>query len=163
MFEQQKFCFTRNKSYVLSLWVARTSQDVKTYQTSTLIEPIMIKEDQTYYLIPAVRTYGKVVEGWQKVDIEFKNDGTYDNHVFAIRFNTGGTPLYIDDVRLSPKTGGMKTFVYDPVTFLLKASLNVDNYATFYHYDEQGALTLTKQETEKGIFSVSENRGRIRK
>jgi hypothetical protein len=163
MFEQQKFCFTKNKSYILSLWVSRTAQDVKTYQGSTLVEPIMVKDDQTYYVIPSVRTYGKVVEGWQKVDIEFKNDGTYDDHVFAVRFNTGGVPLYVDDVRLSPKTGGMKTFVYDPLTFWLKASLNVDNYATFYHYDEQGNLSLTKQETEKGIFSVSENRSRMRK
>ena len=57
----------------------------------------------------------------------------------------------------------MKTFVYDPVTFWLKATLNVDNYATFFHYNEQGALTLTKQETEKGIFTVSESRSKLKK
>lgn len=170
MFEQQKFCFAKNKTYVLSMWVSRQNQDVKTYQTSNLVQPIMI--DQTtsnWYLMPSPAltsvkyTYGKIIEGWQKVDVEFTDDGTFKNSIFAIRFNTGGSPLYVDDVRLSPKTGGLKTFVYDPVTFWLKASLNVDNYATFYYYNEQGALTLTKQETEKGIFSVSESRSRLKK
>lgn len=170
MFEQQKFCFLKNKKYVLSMWVSRKNQDVKTYETHNLVQPIMIKpSDLTWYLMPypastqVTYTYGKVIEGWQKVDIEFENDGEFDNHIFAIRFNTGETPLYVDDVRLSPKTGGMKTFVYDPITFWLKATLNVDNYATFFHYNEQGALTLTKQETEKGIFTVSESRSKLRK
>lgn len=170
MFEQQKFCFLKNKKYVLSMWVSRANKDVRTYQTSNLVQPIMIKpSDLSWYLMPApaltqvTYTYGKVIEGWQKVDIEFEDDGAFDNHIFAIRFNTGGIPLYVDDVRLSPKTGGMKTFVYDPVTFWLKATLNVDNYATFFHYNEQGALTLTKQETEKGIFTVSESRSKLKK
>ncbi len=169
MFEQQKFCFLKNKKYVLSMWVSRKNQDVKTYETHNLVQPIMIKpSDLTWYLMPypastqVTYTYGKVIEGWQKVDIEFENDGAFDNYIFAIRFNTGETPLYVDDVRLSPKTGGMKTFVYDPVTFWLKATLNVDNYATFFHYNEQGALTLTKQETEKGIFTVSESRSKLK-
>ncbi|MDF3026941.1 MAG: hypothetical protein K0S23_1248 [Fluviicola sp.] len=173
MFEQQKFCFEKNKTYVLSMWVSRTNQDVKTYQTSNLVQPIMINQSTLAWVLPPAPsatttvkyTYGKIIEGWQKVDIEFNigNDGVFDNNIFAIRFNTGSTPLYVDDVRLSPKTGGMKTFVYDPITFWLKATLNVDNYATFYHYNEQGALTLTKQETEKGIFSVSESRSRLKK
>ncbi len=173
MFEQQKFCFKPNKTYVLSMWVARTNQDVKTYQTSNLVQPIFINQTTLNWLLPPAPSanttvsyqYGKVIEGWQKVDIEFNvaDDGVFTNNIFAIRFNTGGTPLYVDDVRLSPKTGGLKTFVYDPVTFWLKASLNVDNYATFYHYDQQGALTLTKQETEKGIFTVSESRSRLKK
>lgn len=170
MFEQQKFCFLKNKKYVLSMWVSRANKDVRTYQTSNLVQPIMIKPgDLSWYLMPSpaltqvTYTYGKVIEGWQKVDIEFEDDGAFNNHIFAIRFNTGEAPLYVDDVRLSPKTGGMKTFVYDPITFWLKATLNVDNYATFFHYNEQGALTLTKQETEKGIFTVSESRSKLKK
>lgn len=170
MFEQQKFCFSKNKTYVLSLWVSRANQDVKTFETSNLVQPIMIDQvNSSWALMPApssstvTYTYGKIIEGWQKVDIEFTNDGTFNNNIFAIRFNTGGTPLYVDDVRLSPKTGGMKTFVYDPVTFWMKATLNADNYATFYHYNDQGGLTLTKQETEKGIFTVSESRNRMKK
>lgn len=170
MFEQQKFCFLKNKKYILSMWVSRANKDVKTYETSNLVQPIMINPTNfDWPLMPSpsstqvVYTYGKIIEGWQKVDIEFENDGTFNNFIFAIRFNTGDAPLYVDDVRLSPKTGGMKTFVYDPVTFWLKATLNVDNYATFFHYNEQGALTLTKQETEKGIFTVSESRSKLKK
>lgn len=170
MFEQQKFCFVKNKTYVLSMWVSRQNQDVKTYQTSNLVQPIMIDQPSlNWYLMPSPAltsvkyTYGKIIEGWQKVDIEFTDDGTFKNSIFAIRFNTGERPLYVDDVRLSPKTGGMKTFVYDPLTFWLKASLNVDNYATFYYYNELGALTLSKQETEKGIFTVSESRSKLKK
>lgn len=176
MFEQQKFCFSRNKSYVLSMWISRTNQDVKTYKTSNLVQPILINpnsEPMSWLLPPAPSAaskvsyaYGKIIEGWQKVDIEFTiaDDAIeFKDNMLAIRFNTGGTPLYVDDVRLSPKTGGLKTFVYDPVTFWLKANLNVDNYATFYYYNQEGALNLTKQETEKGIFTVSESRSRMKK
>jgi hypothetical protein len=166
MFEQQRICVQKNKPYVLSLWISRTAQDVKTYEVSNLVQIVSINTPNgTFSTLPAVVKYGKVIEGWQKVDLEFIVDASNysPDNVLAIRFNTSNKALYVDDVRLSPKVGGMKTFVYDPDTYWLKASLNVDNYATFYHYNDQGALTLMKQETEKGIFTVSENRARLQK
>jgi len=51
--------------------------------------------------------------------------------------------------------------VYDPTKFWLRATLNVDNYATYYYYDEAGNLTLKKQETEEGIFTITESRAHV--
>jgi hypothetical protein len=38
------------------------------------------------------------------------------------------------------------------------ATLDENNYATFYEYDLQGALVRVKKETEKGIITLNESR-----
>lgn len=160
-FDQPKLKMVKNKKYIWSMWVSRDNTDVRSYETNNLVVPLVMNEEgqpvdmTTSYTV----RYGKVVEGWQKVDIEL-SVGT-DNPVIGIRFNTGNSKLYIDDIRFSPKTGGMTTYVYDPAKFWLRANLNVDNYATLFFYDEQGNLSLKKQETEKGIFTITESRGHV--
>jgi hypothetical protein len=52
----------------------------------------------------------------------------------------------------------MKSYVYDPVSLRLWSELDDRNYATFYEYDEQGNLTRTKKETERGIITIQESR-----
>jgi hypothetical protein len=173
LFDQPKIKIITGKSYVLSMWVSRNNTDVSTYKTAqSLVQACMMdaldnqSQQQAFLEIPSCKiTYGKVIEGWQKMDIEFKvaaNSG-YDNRIFAFHFSPGSEPLYVDDIRISPKTGGMMTYVYDPNNFWLRASLNVDNYATLFYYDEEGNLTLKKQETEEGIFTLQESRGRLKK
>lgn len=173
LFDQPKIKIITGKSYVLSMWVSRQNTDVRTFKPAQqLVQACMMdavdnqQVTQDFLEIPGCKiTYGKVIEGWQKMDIEFKvtaNSG-YDNRIFAFHFSPGSEPLYVDDIRLSPKTGGMMTYVYDPFNFWLRASLNVDNYATLFYYDEEGNLTLKKQETEEGIFTLQESRGRLKK
>jgi hypothetical protein len=55
----------------------------------------------------------------------------------------------------------MVTYVYDTQDFRVIAELDVHNYATLYFYDEAGNLHLTKKETERGIFTLQENRGHL--
>jgi len=157
---------TTNK-YVLSLWVSRS--DANQYRFST-IGSDLITLSQVHPSTGAVTavpagtlkyTCSKVVEGWQKIDITFSMDVT--NGVLKLNFTPGASALYVDDLRVSPHTGGMTTNVYDPSNFRLRASLNVDNYATLYFYDEQGNLVMRKQETENGIVTLSESRGNVRK
>jgi hypothetical protein len=52
----------------------------------------------------------------------------------------------------------MKSYVYDPLTLRLAATLDENNYATFYEYDEEGALTRTKKETTRGVYTIQEVR-----
>lgn len=52
----------------------------------------------------------------------------------------------------------MKSYVYDPLTLRLTAELDEQNYATFYEYDEEGALIRVKKETERGIMTIKESR-----
>ena len=52
----------------------------------------------------------------------------------------------------------MKSFVYDPITLRLMAEMDERNYATFYEYDEEGALTRVKKETVRGVKTIQESR-----
>jgi hypothetical protein len=65
---------------------------------------------------------------------------------------------WFDDLRIQPFNSVMKTFVYHPLTLRLMATLDENNYATFYVYDQQEQLVATKKETETGIFTVQEAR-----
>ncbi|MCY1558050.1 hypothetical protein D9M68_949530 [compost metagenome] len=57
-----------------------------------------------------------------------------------------------------PAQANMKSFVYNPVNQRLMATLDENNFASFYEYDQEGNLIRTKKETEKGIMTVSESR-----
>ena len=66
--------------------------------------------------------------------------------------------LYIDDIRLFPADGNMQSYVYDPSNYRLQATLDNNNYATFYSYDAEGNLFLVKKETEEGIKTIQVSR-----
>jgi hypothetical protein len=51
----------------------------------------------------------------------------------------------------------MKSYVYNLSNYRLAAELDNNNYATLYHYDEQGNLFLIEKETERGIMSIQES------
>lgn len=163
-FNQYDLKLIKNKEYVISMWISRDNTNVSSYasqnQSFKPIEIGVLNSSGNVDLITNSKfTYGKVIEGWQKVDVEFSVPNNFQT--LSIKLNSGNTPLYIDDIRFSPKTGGVSTYVYDPLKYWLRASLNVDNYATLFYYNEEGNLTLKKQETEKGIFTLTESRGHV--
>lgn len=166
IFDQPMINTVKDKKYVASCWVSRENTDVYTFKPSSehLITPGISEYGGTEFTPLSSGaykiTYGKIIEGWQKVDIEYSV--STPGKVISFKITPGSNNLFVDDFRISPKTGGMTTYVYDPSKFWLRASLNVDNYATFYYYDEEGNLTIKKQETEKGIFTVTESRGHIK-
>ncbi len=61
----------------------------------------------------------------------------------------------IDDIRFYPADAAMKTYVYDVATQRLIASLDANNFATLYGYNEEGTLAFVKKETHRGIHTVS--------
>jgi hypothetical protein len=70
---------------------------------------------------------------------------------------------YFDDVRVQPYESQLKSFVYNSSNMFLMAELDENNYATFYEYDDEGTLIRLKKETERGIMTLTENRGTQRK
>jgi len=66
--------------------------------------------------------------------------------------------VYIDDIRMYPKNGSVKSFAYNPINQKLMATLDENNIATFYEYDQEGNLIRTKKETERGIMTINESR-----
>jgi hypothetical protein len=163
VFDQPMLKAIKDKKYITSVWVSRDKNKVSTFKplggVANLVVPGYMSGSTFIPFVGYTITYGKVIEGWQKIDLEFTS--TSNSAIVAFQFNPGNTNMYVDDIRYSPKTGGITTYVYDPVKYWLRASLNVDNYATLFFYDEEGNLTIKKQETEKGIFTISESRGHV--
>lgn len=149
------------KRYVLSYWLKRDNSNVFDYNVEDSALEIYVEGTTTDIIISSETKSSRVIEGWQKIDVEFEIDpGTYSaNQSIETKFFSGASAFYIDDIRLAPKTGGIMTYVYDTENYRLKATLNGNNYATFYYYSDQGNLYLTKQETEEGIVSSGGSRG----
>lgn len=118
---------------------------------------------------PASNTYkwGPVIDGWRRLEIIFSNKSSTLNIYNITQFGFGcsapANKIYLDDIRIYPYKGQMKSFAYDAVTLKLMAELDENNYATFYEYDDEGSLIRVKKETERGIQTISESRTYQRK
>lgn len=98
---------------------------------------------------------GQIIDGWQRIEGSITTNAAGNLKMECIA--TSGTS-YFDDIRVFPVDGSIMTYVYDPSTLRLAAELDERNYAKIYEYDEEGKLVRIKQETEKGIMTIQENR-----
>jgi hypothetical protein len=125
----------------------------------------------TYTINITNEEHGDKINGWQRYTCKFNIPaGVNVDKVNLKIINTSPTDtqspitactqrhIYLDDFRVHPSDGNMKSFVYDQLTNRLMATLDENNYATFYEYDEEGNLIRTKVETERGIYTIQENR-----
>lgn len=107
----------------------------------------------TYSGIPAgYLIKSNIIDGWQQIEQEVTIPS---GSSFQI-----GLPgnAYVDDIRVYPIQSNLKSFVYNAVNQRLVASLDENNFATLYEYDQEGNLIRTKKETEKGIMTTMESR-----
>jgi hypothetical protein len=150
--------------YMISLWVREDiSPTPLTYNNPQI--KIDFTGDPTIYTFGTDVQKNKIIEGWQRIEEPFTIPvgATYLNLNLLNNNAFNGADVYFDDIRIFPKDGQMKTYVYDPVTLRLASMLDENNYATFYEYDEEGKLIRIKKETEKGIMTIQENREGIKK
>ncbi len=103
------------------------------------------------------------IDGWKQISgvFEIPLSATTAEIIFSDKNDDRGSSY--DDIRIQPFNSGMETYVYDPTNYRLLATLSNQNYATFYNYDEEGNLTQTKVETERGIKTISSNQNNIKK
>ncbi|MBT8220149.1 MAG: hypothetical protein KJP00_10000, partial [Bacteroidia bacterium] len=140
------------KSYVLSAWIANDESIASGIIPKGRIE--IMNEDNS--IIATFNAKGPVVEGWQR--IESKIVIPANSSSIGLRIDTEGSDLYLDDFRFHPFRSNMNSYVYDPFSLRLMATLDENNYASFYEYDDEGILIRVKRETEKGIATVQEGR-----
>lgn len=143
------FKLNSNKNYILSFWVKKSGSpsNITTY---SLPDSCGIRVGGTVYK-PNKKT--NIIDGWQQVEVPFKVTAG----AVSVKFRMP-KDYYIDDVRFFPSDGNIKSFVYNPVNEKLMATLDENNFATFYEYDQEGNLVRTKKETERGIMTISESR-----
>lgn len=153
---------TAHKKYILSFWVARTGAPAFTYLDpngtgSPGIKVHYVGSSSGFTNHVVYQPAGRVIEKWQRAEVEITGPLTTQSIKLELIPGSGYT-TYFDDIRIYPKDGNMKTFVYDPLTYRLAAALDENNYASIYSYDEQGNLFLVKKETVNGIKTIQESR-----
>lgn len=106
-------------------------------------------------VLTAASHEGKSIDGWKQINATF--DIPTNVRSITVELSPGSRAWY-DDVRIQPFSSMMKTFVYDPRTLRLMATLDENNYAAMYEYDNEGDLVRTKKETEDNIVTLQEIR-----
>ena len=157
-FKQNLLQLDSGKSYMISGWVSVKNPYVTTPTLAEALGFELVFKDKNgnTLLTSAFEPSGRIIEGWQQVK------GTFvcpDKRVVVeIKFKPGSTgTAWYDDLRLFPERGNMKSYVYDLKDYRLRAILDEENFASFFYYDQEGNLYLTKKETETGIKTISEN------
>ena len=139
------------RKYALSFWVRDGSPRDATTTVQASVNGMDLLSSSTAW---------PVVEGWKRIETQFMLPAVATS--FDLEIESGGI-VYIDDIRIHPFDGQMKTFAYDPSSQRLWAEMDENNFATFYEYDDEGILIRVKKETERGIMTIKETRSSYRK
>jgi hypothetical protein len=102
-----------------------------------------------------------VVEGWKLMQGTIEIGGGSSD--LALKLWAKRENVFIDDIRIHPVNGHMKSYAYNNRTLKLMAELDENCFSTFYEYDDSGSLIRVKKETERGIITIKENRSSYRK
>ena len=150
--------------YMLNIWVREDINPQPATYNNARVE-ISFTGDPLVHNFGTNPLKNKVIEGWQRIEEQFTIpiNATFLNLKLINTGGPGAPDAFFDDVRIFPKDGQMKTYVYDPLSMRLTAVLDENNYATFYEYDEEGKLIRIKKETEKGIMTIQESREGLKK
>jgi PKD repeat protein len=155
--------------YIISLWVKE--EQSTTYLENYLSGIAVACLDGGSNVIGSTMVYNgttppvfKMIDGWQKIEQKFTIPSNAAFLQLSLVNNSNpAVDAYFDDIRVHPFNSSFKSYVYDPITLRLMAELDENNYATFYEYDEDGALIRVKKETEKGIQTIKEARNNVKK
>jgi hypothetical protein len=151
------------KKYVISGWVKERDasgndlRNVYKYVNSSIKVDITGAIQDNFEFKPT----GEIVDGWQRIFGVFEIPSLVSNsnafiEVRLINNGMDNCQVYFDDVRVHPFSSNMKSFVYNPHNLRLMATLDENNYATFYIRNQEGQVVKYNAETEKGIVTVKE-------
>jgi len=148
------------KKYVFTAWI---KQDITAVQITDYNFDLTIAGGQ----VPILKeTKSNIIDGWQRVEVIFELPAETITTSSSVIVDIGGpnysSDLFIDDIRIQPYNSEMVSYVIDPISLRLWATLDSRNFATFYQYDEEGSLVRIIQETERGKVTVQENRAGIK-
>ncbi|WP_338396108.1 PKD domain-containing protein [Fulvitalea axinellae] len=153
-FRQSDIRLKSEERYIVAAWVYGSEEPGETIEA---IYRHFGPDDEVIEQRHKLRPTGTSVEGWYAVEVEFPATGVPKSLSLRFAGATPATPYFVDDLRIHPLDGQMNSHVYDPSTLRLSATLDENNFATFYHYDYEGNLHLVKRETERGILTVQES------
>ncbi|MES2701536.1 MAG: hypothetical protein V4649_02800 [Bacteroidota bacterium] len=158
--EYLQFSLVPGKSYILNYWFKPIAPETDATNYALAAETgVEINTPAGTNDYPVVRK-SHIIDGWQQVEVRF----TVPIDVLVAQVMMPENS-YVDDLRIFPVEANMKAFVYAPINQhnkstngKLMATLDENNFATLYEYDQEGNLVRVKKETTKGIMTVSESR-----
>ncbi len=140
--------------YHISAWVKDKLAHAN-YNTLTYDFPkIVVQADGSN--VSTLKPSGPLVDGWQKITGNIRIPENTDE--VTIKMATDFGIAYFDDFRIHPYNAQMKGFVHNPYNLRHTATLDNNNYAVFYQYNEEGEFIGSKKETRNGIITVKESR-----
>lgn len=149
----------KGKQYVISYW------EVSDYQNYYIgMVDMNSTTPYSWYPNPMMTALedGIDVEGKKRRNFLVTIDKNFEDPKLSFGFVFLESPeeaeVVIDDIRIHPFNGEIKTFAYDPHSLKLKANLDDQNFATIYNYDEEGKLIQVKRETRDGIVTLKSSR-----
>ncbi|MCB9262597.1 MAG: hypothetical protein H6607_09505 [Flavobacteriales bacterium] len=146
--------------YVVGAWVKEARDAYHTSYDEMYIE-VVVTDQNNQLRTYTINTNGKLIEGWQRIEGQFEVM-TGDKNLAITIYGASDVDGWLDDLRVHPFNSNMKSYVYDYRSLRLMAELDENNYATFYEYDNEGALLRVKKETEKGVATLQETRSHIK-
>ncbi|MGV6862648.1 MAG: hypothetical protein ACWA41_12825 [Putridiphycobacter sp.] len=153
---EQKFSPTEGK-YVIGAWVKQKESAALTDYPNAAVKVEIFDNVGTIANTFTFNPSGKIVEGWQRIEGVFELPAYSDKYCIQITLENGSDQImYFDDLRIHPFESSMQTMVYDATLLLPMATLNDYNYATYFMYDENLSRVRVRQETERGIYTLSE-------
>ena len=146
-----------NREYLASMWVRQTERDQFEFKITD--------NGTSITLVP----YGStdLIDGWRRYTFRFTPASTHIGFIFnnkgVINGNASEQLIYLDDFRIQPFESSMQTYVYDYRNYRLMSTLDDNNFAVYFEYDEEGSLIRKKVETRKGIMTISENKNNLQR
>jgi YD repeat-containing protein len=153
--EYLSFGFSPARKYILSFWMQPSSGVTSTTTDFGIPSGCSVSATIAGTTIP-IATFARksnIIDGWQQFQAIFNVPSTATDVRLILPAS-----CYFDDFRIQPAEANMKSFVYNAINEKLIATLDENNFATMYEYDQEGNLVRQQKETAKGIMTVSESR-----
>lgn len=147
--------------YWVSIWTKELVDSPDDYQNVSLeikcySGGTQIGTTQTLY------PKGSIIDDWQKIEGKVLVEQGADCIEIKL-VNASTNSAYFDDFRFHPYKATMVSAVFDQRYLLPMATLNSNNYATIFHYDENLSLARIMKETTDGKQTVAEFKGGLKK
>ncbi len=93
---------------------------------------------------------------WALYEFKWVNTVPNTSVIFNILPPTILNSIYVDDIRVQQTSSKTTAYVYDKGTFKLSATLDDQNFATYYQYNGEGKLVRKLVETQRGVLTAEE-------
>ncbi len=155
--------YPQTGDYLVSVWVKEVAITPNTNKVVPKIEITSTPSVGSPTTVAITSIGDEVIEGWRKLEGVVSLSGFPGCIEVSLQNNSSNHLIYYDDFRIHPFNSTMVSHTYDPQSLRKWADLNDYNFGTIYEYNEQGLLVRVKQETFKGIKTISESRSGLTK